>query len=139
MSTKAGMIKASVRPAGFTLWAAAVSALAGAALIVSAVALTVAARDRAVTDVGSGVADTAVTEAQLWDAGKLEAMALRGRVLAESFRTEGYAPVWDAGKIEAMAVRGRVLAESLRTEGYPPPWDAGKLEAIALRGRVLAG
>ena len=134
MSTKAGTIGVSGRPARFTLWTAAVSALAAAALIMSAVALTVAARDRAVTGVaGGGIHEAASTEAPLWDADKLAAM--QGRVLAESVRSEGYAPLWDEGKLEAM--KGRVLAESVRSEGYAPLWDEGKLEAM--EGRVLAG
>jgi hypothetical protein len=131
MGTKAEAIGVSGRPAGFTLWTAAVSALAAAALIMSAVALTVASRDRAVTGVASG--GIASTQAPLWDAGKLEAM--QGRVLAESARVQGYAPLWDAGKLEAM--QGRVLAESVRVEGYAPLWDAGKIEAM--EGRALAG
>jgi hypothetical protein len=107
MGTKAETIRVSARPGGFTLWTAAVSVLAAAALIMSAVALTVAARDRAVTGVaGGGIHEAASTEAPLWDAGKLEAM--KGRVLAESIRSEGYAPLWDEGKLEAM--KGRVLA-----------------------------
>ena len=134
MGTKAETIKVSARPAGFTLWTAAVSALAAAALIMSAVALTVATRDRAVTGLaGGGIHEAASTEAPLWDAGKLEAM--QGRVLAESVRSEGYAPLWDEGKLEAM--KGRVLAESVRIDGYAPLWDEGKLEAM--EGRVLAG
>ena len=69
MGTKAETIRVSARPAGFTLWTAAVSALAAAALIMSAVALTVAARDRAVTGVaGGGIHEAASTEAPLWDA-----------------------------------------------------------------------
>jgi hypothetical protein len=134
MGTKAEAIRVSGRPAGFTVWTAAVSALAAAALIMSAVALTVAARDRAVTGVaGGGIHEAASTQALLWDAGKLEAM--QGRALAESARVEGYAPLWDAGKLEAM--QGRALAESVRSEGYAPLWDEGKLEAM--EGRVLAG
>ena len=71
MSSKAGTIQVD-RPAGFMLWAAAVSVLAAGALIMSAVALAQAGRtsDREVASV----------DAPLWDAGKLEAMA--GRVLA---------------------------------------------------------
>jgi hypothetical protein len=134
MGTKAETIRVSAQPAGFTLRTAAVSALAVAALIMSAVALTVAARDHAVTAVaGGGIHEEASTEAPLWDAGKLAAM--QGRVLAESIRKEGYAPLWDEGKLEAM--NGRVLAESVRIEGYAPLWDAGKLEAM--EGRALAG
>jgi hypothetical protein len=134
MGTKAETIGVTARPSGFTLWTATVSALAAAALIMSAVALTVAARDRVVTTVADdGIHEGATTEALLWDAGKLEAM--EGRVLAESVRTDGYAPLWDAGKLEAM--EGRVLAESVRIDGYAPHWDAGKLEAM--EGRVLAG
>jgi hypothetical protein len=73
----------------------------------SAVALTVAARDRADTGVaGGGIHEVASTEAQHWDAAKLEAM--EGRMLAESVRIEGYVPVWDAAKLEAM--EGRVRA-----------------------------
>ncbi len=44
MSTKAGTMRVSARPALFTLWAAAVSALAVTALIMSAVALNLAVR-----------------------------------------------------------------------------------------------
>jgi pseudouridine-5'-phosphate glycosidase len=106
MGTKAEAMKVSARSAGFTLWAAAVSALAAAALIMSAVALTVAARDRAVTGGAGGIHEAPSTEAPLWDAGKLEAM--QGRVLAVSVPVEDYAPLWDAGKLEAM--QGRVLA-----------------------------
>jgi hypothetical protein len=110
MSTKAGTIGFSGRPALFTFWTVTVSVLAAAALILSAVALTVAGRgDDSVTSVaGSGTAETVRTEgsAALWDAGKLEAM--QGRVLAETVRAEGSAALWDAGKLEAM--QGRVLA-----------------------------
>ena len=107
MGTKAETIRVSARPAGFTLWTAAVSALAAAALVLSVVALTVATGDRAVSGVAvGGIHKAASAGAQLWDAGKLEAM--KGRMLAESVRIEGYAPLWDAGKLEAM--EGRVLA-----------------------------
>lgn len=89
MGTKAETIRVSARPAGFTLWTAAVSALAALALIMSAVALTVATRDRAVTGVaGGGIHEAASTEASLWNAGKLDAM--EGRMLAESVRINGY-------------------------------------------------
>ena len=108
MSTKAGTMGFSARPALFTFWTVAVSALAAAALILSAVALNVAGRsDGSVTTVeGSGTREAASIRAPLWDAGKLEAM--EGRVLAEAVRVQGSAPLWDAGKLEAM--RGRVLA-----------------------------
>ena len=106
MGTKAETIGVSPRPAGFTIWTAAVSILAAAALIMSAVALTVAARDRAITGAaGDGIHEAASAEAS-WDAGKLAAM--EGRVFAESVRSAGYAPVWDTGKLAAM--EGRVLA-----------------------------
>jgi hypothetical protein len=134
MGTNSGTMGVAARPTRFTLWTAAVSALATAALIMSAVALTVAARDRAVTGAaGGGIHEAASTEAPLWDAGKLEAM--EGRVLAESIRSEGYAPLWDEGKLEAM--KGRVLAESIRIEDPAVLWDAARLEAM--EGRVLAG
>ena len=88
MGTKAEMIRFSARPAGFTLWIAAVSALAVAALFMSAAALTVVVRDRAVTGwAGGGSHEAAGTEAPLWNAGKLEAM--EGRMLAESIRING--------------------------------------------------
>ena len=107
MGTKAATIEVAARPARTTLWIAAVSALAAAALIMSAVALTVAARDRAVTGVATGGINEAVsTAAPVWDADKLEAM--EGRMLAESIRIDGYAAVWDADKLEAM--EGRVRA-----------------------------
>jgi hypothetical protein len=124
MSTKAGTIEVPGPPVGFRLWAAAVSVLAAAALIMSAVALTQARRT-------SG-REAASVGAPLWDTGKLEAM--EGRVLAESVGSHGYA-LWDAGKLEAMA--GRVLAETVGAEGSATLWDTGKLEAM--RGRVLAG
>jgi hypothetical protein len=148
----------SARPALFTFWTVAVSALAAAALILSAVALTVAGRDaRSVTSVeGSGTNEASIG-ATLWDQGKLEAMrgrvlaeavrtqqalwdpgkleAMKGRVLAESAGIQDYAPLWDAAKLEAM--KGRVLAESARIQDYASLWDAGKIEAM--KGRVLAG
>jgi hypothetical protein len=117
MGTKAETIRVSARPAGFTPWTAAVSALAVAALIMSAVALTVASRDRAFTGVADGgIHETASTEASLWNAGKLDAM--EGRMLAESIRIKGYAPLWNEGKLDAM--EGRMLAESIRIDGHAP-------------------
>ena len=108
MSTKAGTIGVSGQLARFTLWTTAVSVLAAAALIMSALALTLAARgDRSVTSVeGSSTREAASIGASLWDAGKLEAM--QGRMLAETVRAEGSAALWDAGKLEAM--QGRMLA-----------------------------
>jgi hypothetical protein len=53
----------------------------------SAVALTVAARDRSVTGVVSGLPEAAGTEASRWNAAKLDAM--EGRMLAESIRMNG--------------------------------------------------
>ena len=108
MNTNAGTMGFSGRPALFTFWTVAVSVLAAAALILSAVALNVAGRDdRPVTSMeGTGSGGAASIEAGLWDAGKLEAM--QGRALAEAFWAEGSAPLWDAGKLEAM--QGRVLA-----------------------------
>jgi hypothetical protein len=134
MSTKAGTI-GFTRPALFTFWTVAVSVLAAAALVLSAVALNVAGRgDRSLTTIeGSGTREAVGIEARLWDAGKLEAM--QGRVLAEAVRAEGSAALWDAGKLEAM--QGRVLAEAVRAEGSAALWDAGRLEAM--QGRVLAG
>ena len=117
MGTKAEKIRVSARPAGFTLWAAAVSALAAAALIMSAVALTTAARDRAITGVAAGsMHETARTEAPTWDAAKLE--ALESRMLAESARIDRNAPTWDAAKLEAL--ESRMLAESARIDGDAP-------------------
>jgi hypothetical protein len=108
MSTKAGTIGVSGLPARFTLWTTAVSVLAAAALIMSALALTLAGRgDRSDTSVaGSGTREAASIQAPLWDAGKLEAM--EGRMLAETARVEGLAAPWDTDKLEAM--EGRVLA-----------------------------
>src|SRR5262245_45211764 len=134
MGMRAETIGVSTRSAGFTLWTGAVSAVAAAALIMSAVALTVAARDRAVTGgAGGGTHEAARIEAPPWDAGKLAAM--EGRLLAESLRGGGYPPLWDEGKLEAM--RGRELAESIRIDDPAVFWDPGKLEAM--EGRVLAG
>ena len=114
MSTKAGTIEVAGRPAGFRLWAAAVSVLAAAALIMSAVALTQAE--------STSSREVASISAPLWDAGKLEAM--KGRVLAEGVHSHGFA-LWDAGKLEAM--KGRVLAGTVGAEGSVTLWDAGKL------------
>jgi hypothetical protein len=114
MGTKAERIGVSARPAGFTLWTAVVSALAAAAMVMSAVALIVAARDRAVTGVAAGsIHAAAVTEAPRWNAAKLDAM--EGRMLAERIRIDGYVPLWNAAKLDAM--EGRMLAESIRIEG----------------------
>jgi hypothetical protein len=56
--------------------------------------------------------------ANVWDAGKLEAM--QGRQLAEQFRSEaGSAVVWDAGKLDAM--EGRQLAEQFRQRPHGGP------------------
>ena len=133
MGTKAETIGIAARP-GFTPWTAAVSVLAAAALIMSAVALTVAARDHAVTGVaGAGIEEAASIGTLRWDAAKLEAM--HGRVLAERARIEAVAPLWDEDKLAAM--QGRVLAERARIGGPAVLWDAPKLEAM--RGRVLAG
>jgi hypothetical protein len=98
MGTEAGTIRVSTRPAGFTVWAVAVSVLAAVALIMSAVAITMATRDRA----ASGAIQTASSAGvPSWDAAKLEAM--EGRMAAESARIDGDAPTWDAAKLEAMA------------------------------------
>ena len=135
MSTKAGTIGVSGLPARFTLWTTAVSVLAAAAVIMSALALILAGRGyRSVTSVeGCGTLEAASIGAPVWDAGKLEAM--EGRMLAETVRAEGFAMVWDARKLEAM--EGRMLAETIRAEGFAMVWDARKLEAM--EGRVLAG
>jgi hypothetical protein len=107
MGTKAETIGVSARPAGLTLWIAAVSALAAAALIMSAVALTVAARDRAGIGVArGGIHEPKSIETPPWDAAKLEAM--EGRMAAESVRVDGDALTWDAAKLEAM--EGRMAA-----------------------------
>ena len=59
-----------------------------------------------------------LASANVWDAGKLEAM--EGRQLAEQFRSEaGSAVVWDAGKLEAM--EGRQLAEEVRHRPHGGP------------------
>jgi hypothetical protein len=132
MSTKAGTIGIAGRPTGFVVWTGIVSALAAAALIMSAVAL-IEARDHGSIAGAATREQVGVTSAQapLWDAGKLEAM--QGRVLAESKGGQGYI-IWDDGKLAAMA--GRVLATSADGQGYVL-WDGGKLEAM--KGRVLAG
>jgi hypothetical protein len=128
MSIKAGTIGFSGRPVPLRLWTAAVSALAAAALIMSAVALNVATRsDDAATVAGDE--SVQVEGFTPWDAGKLEAM--KGRALAESVQVEGFTP-WDAGKLEAM----KGLAKFVPVEGFTP-WDAGKLEAM--KGLALAG
>jgi hypothetical protein len=154
MSTKAGTIGFSGRPALFTFWTVAVSALAAAALILSAVALTVAGRgDGSVTSAaGSGIPGAASIGPRLWDAVKLDAKQgrvpqgrpLRSAAVGPAFTMRAVCSqrplVWeshrgDAGKLEAM--QGRVLAESARIQGSAPLWDAVKLDAM--QGRVLAG
>jgi hypothetical protein len=109
MGTKADTIGVAARPAGFTLWTAAVSALAAAALIMSAMALTLAARDDAATGVAGGIHQAVSTETPRWNEARLEAM--EGRMLAESIRINGFVPLWNEGKLEAM--EGRMLAESI--------------------------
>jgi anti-sigma-K factor RskA len=112
MSTKAGTISGSARPAGFTLWAAAVTILAAVALVMSAAALTVAARDRAIPGVARGDIHEA-TSIPLWDEAKLDAM--EGRMLAETVRIYGSIPLWDEAKLDAM--ESRMLAEAARFDG----------------------
>ena len=135
MSTKAGTMGFSARPALFTFWTVAVSVLAAAALILSAVALNVAGRgDRSVTSVeGSGTREAASIGAAA--VGRRQARSHAGPCARRDRPGPGSAPLWDAGKLEAM--QGRVLAETVRAEGSAPLWDAGKLEAM--QGRVLAG
>jgi hypothetical protein len=107
MSTKAGAIEISGRPAGSVVWTWIVTAVAVAALIMSAAALTVAARGDGITTRVDGVNSEASGVAfPLWDAGKLQAM--EGRVLAATVQAGAVSPLWDAGKLEAM--EGRVLA-----------------------------
>ncbi len=98
MDTEAGTIRVSTRPAGFTVWAVAVSVLAAVALIMSAVAITMASRDRAAS---GGIETAARIGVPSWDPAKLEAM--EGRMAAVSARIEALAPTWDADKLEAMA------------------------------------
>ena len=92
MDTKAGTIGVSTRPAGFTVWTVAVSALAAAALIMSAVAITMAAGDRAATGVASGGINTAPsTGVALWDAAKLEAAKVALEAAIEASPSFAYA------------------------------------------------
>jgi hypothetical protein len=136
MSTNAGAVGVSTRPALIKAWTAAVSALAVAALIMSTVALSLAVRDdRQVSSRAeqAGGAQAVSAGAIAWDAGKLEAM--EGRQLAETVRTASPAPLWDAQKLEAM--EGRQLAETVRITATVPLWDTQKLEAM--EGRQLAG
>jgi hypothetical protein len=135
MSTKAGTMRVPGRPFGVTLWIAAVSALAAVALIMSAMALTVAKRgDGALTTAAdNGHRAAAITGASPVAAGTLHIW--QGRVLVNTPPIEGSAALWDRGKLEAM--QGRVLAETVRPAGPAALWDAGKLEAM--QGRVLAG
>jgi len=134
MSTKAGTIGIAGRPTGLVVWTGIVSALAAAALIMSALALIEARGDASIAaPVSRQELGAATAQAPLWDAGKLEAMA--GRILAESVASSG--PVlWDDGKLAAMA--GRVLAGSeVDVNQDYVFWDEAKLEAMA--GRVQAG
>jgi hypothetical protein len=95
MSTKAGTIEVTGRPARSTVWAAIVSVVAATALIMSVLAFVRAERtsSREVTIVGT----------PLWDAGKLDAM--QGRAVAEAVWVTR-ATLWDAGKLDAMQGRG---------------------------------
>jgi hypothetical protein len=133
MSTQAGTVGLSGRPALFTFWTVAVSVLAAAALILSAMALNVAGRvDRPV----SVTSEAAAIGSPLWDASKLDAM--KGRVLAGAVQAAHVsAPGWDASKLDAM--QGRVLAGAIQAEATAggPQWDVAKLQAM--EGRVLAG
>ena len=114
MGTEAETIRVSARPAGFTLWTAAVSVLAAAALIMSAVALTVAARDRAVTGVaGGGIHEAASTEVSLWNAGKLEAM--EGPHARREHPDQRVCSALERG--QARSHGRRMLAESIRIKG----------------------
>jgi hypothetical protein len=124
MGTNAETMRVAARPTGFTPWTAAVAVLAGAALVMSAFALTLAARDTAITDAASGTIATST----LWDTAKVDAM--EGRVLAETVETTG---LWDTAKVDAM--QGRVLAERVRIA--TALWDESRLEAM--EGRVRAG
>lgn len=114
MGTNADTIQIAARPVGFTLWTAVVSVLAAAALVMSAAALTVASRDRAVAE-ATGIRQAAIADAPRWDAAKLEAMD--GRMLAETVRISGQLPRWDTAKLEAM--EGRMLAETVGYELVP--------------------
>jgi hypothetical protein len=135
MSTKAGTMRVPSRPAGVIVWIAAVSALAAVALIMSAVALTVAKRgDGALTTVAdNGHPVAAITGASPATAGTLHIS--QGRVLVNTPPIERASALWDPGKLEAM--QGRVLAEAVRAERSAALWDPGKLEAM--QGRALAG
>jgi hypothetical protein len=134
MSTKSGTIGISSRPAGSTLWIAAVSALAATALIMSAMALTVANRgDGALTTVADNGHRAASVGASPAEAGTYELGP--GRVLVNAPPIEGFGSLWDPGKLEAM--QGRVLAEGIRADRSAALWDPGKLEAM--QGRALAG
>ena len=106
MSTEARTIGVSGRPTLWTFWTATVSVLAVTALILSGLALTVAApSDRSATGAGSSVGQAAATVGSpRWDAGKLHAMELR-MDLAEAAPAPGSAALWDAGKLHAMELR----------------------------------
>ena len=107
MSTKAGTMQVPGRPPGVILWIAAVSALAALALIVSAMALTVAKRgDGALTTVADNGHRVAAITGASPAAGTLHIW--QGRVLVNTPPIEGSAALWDSGKLEAM--KGRALA-----------------------------
>jgi hypothetical protein len=105
MSTKAGTMGVSARPTPFTLWTAAVSALAVTALIMSAVALNLAVRSderaalpapRKAAASGSVISGTGPGMIQVADRAALE----RGR-RADAARWEAQAEAWlaqDDGK-----------------------------------------
>jgi hypothetical protein len=106
ISTHPGTLPVRTRP-GIGVWTAVVTVVAAAALTMSVMALTIAARDRAsIGAAGGGNRTVATTQARLWDVDKIEAMA--GRMLAERVPTEDAAVLWDPGRLEAM--EGRVLA-----------------------------
>ena len=126
MSTKAGTMGFSGRPALFTFWTVAVSALAAAALILSAVALNVAGRDdRSVTSVKA--ADPEHRSAAV---GRGQARSHGGPRAGRVRPGQGPRSLWDAGKLEAMAgrvlgrVRPRQDSRRCGTRASSRPWPA---------------
>jgi hypothetical protein len=123
MSTKAGTMGFSGRPALFTFWTVAVSVLAAAALILSAVALNVAGRgDRSVTGVeGSG---TRVAESN----GSLDE-----GVVAQLPLNESLIIAYD----RALRQRDRLLKEWDRPGGPAGSLDDGVVAQLPLKESLI--
>ena len=119
MSTKAGTMGFSGRPALFTFWTVTVSVLAAAALILSAVALNVAGRgDRSVTSVeGSGTrkaeSNGSLDEAVVALSPLKQSLMAYDRALRQRDRL---LKEWDRSVTSVKGSGTRVLAETVQAD-----------------------